>query len=192
MGRERWTTRLTVESCLALDIESFRHSGTVPSSQLGVCGEVVWKTPLGDFLGRLDYATQTTLAGTKIHIHEQVRMLCSQLVEIPEQKIELSTSPTNFGGERYWFLCGCWAQVGRLYLPPREGVFRCRHCYNLIHRSAQRHDQRIYRLARNPAALKAALESEKQSRRLLAVSAYTLQLTWLRKGRFGNRLSKSV
>ncbi len=159
MGRERWTNRLTVESCLSLDIESFRRAGTVPSSQLGVSGEVVWTMPSGAFLGRLDYATQTTLAGTKIHVREQTRMLCSQLVEIQEQQVELSTSSTNFGGERYWFLCGCWRQVGKLYLPPGEGVFRCRKCYNLIHRTAQKHDDRVYRLARNPSALNAALES---------------------------------
>jgi hypothetical protein len=188
MGRERWTNRLTVESCLSLDIESFRRAGTVPSSQLGVSGEVVWKTLSGDFLGWLDYATQTTLAGTKIHVREQVRMLCSRVVEIPEQQIDLTTSPTNFNGKRYWFLCGCWRQVGRIYLPPGEGIIRCRHCYNLIHRSAQRHDQRVYDLARNPLALNAALQSDKHSKRLLAVGAVALQLTWMRKGRLGARI----
>lgn len=189
MGRDRWTTRLTVESCLSLGIESFRRAGTVPSSQLGISGEVIWKTPSGDFLGRLDYATQTTLEATKIHIREQIRMLCSQLVEFPEQQIELSTSPTNFGGERYWFLCGCWRQVGRLYLPPADGILRCRDCHNLTYGSAQRYDQRVYDLARNPLALDAAFRSEKHNKRLLAVAAFTLQLTWLRKGRLVGQLS---
>ena len=189
MGRDRCTTRLTVESCLFLSVEFFRHAGTVPSSQLGLSGEAVWKTPSGDVFGRLDYATQTTLEATTVHIREQTRMLCSRLVEIPEQQIKLSTSRTNFGGKRYWFLCGCWAQVGRLYLPPSEGILRCRRCYDLIHKSAQSHDQRVYDLARNPLALDAAFQSEKHNKRLLAVGAVTLQLTWLRKGRLVGQLS---
>lgn len=75
MGRERWTTRLTVESCLWLDIESFRRAGTVPSSRLGISGELVWETPSGDFLGRLDYVTQTTLE-TRCHQTARLRIAC--------------------------------------------------------------------------------------------------------------------
>ena len=192
VGRPRWTTRLTVEDCLPLDIESFRHAGTIPSTQLGASGEMFWTSPSGIPLGGLDYVTQTTWHATKIHIRDQVIVWRSQPIEIPEQRIEITTSKTNFGGERYWFYCGCWRQVGKLYLPPGKTIFRCRRCYNLTYRSAQQHDHRVYDLARDPSALQAALASEKIGRRLLALHAFTLHLNWASKGRLADHLSKKV
>ncbi len=193
MGRERWTNRLTVESCLPLDVEVFRRAGMIPTGPLGMADELTWTLPSGAVLGWLRYVTLTDCEGTTtFRIPEQYARLRSQLSDIPEQRIELTTTAPHLGGERFWFYCGCWRQVGKLYLPPGEVVFRCRRCYNLIHRSAQHHDQRVYELARDPVALLAALESEKVGKRLLGIRASTLQLTWARKGRLTDRLSKSA
>lgn len=190
MGRKRWTNRLTVDDCLSLDVESFRRAGMIPSISRGLSGTLTWTHCSGAFLGRLDYVTVVDWEGTTIRIREQLAKLHSELTEIPEQKIQVTTTEPYLGGERFWFYCACWRQVGKLYLPPGEVVFRCRRCYNLIHKSAQRHDQRVYDLARNPLALDAAFQSEKHNKRLLAVGAVTLQLTWLHKGRLVDQLSK--
>jgi len=51
----------------------------------------------------------------------------------------LVTTPCNFGGERYWFVCPlCYSRVGALYLAPGDVYFRCRHCNNLSYRSRNR------------------------------------------------------
>jgi len=59
-----------------------------------------------------------------------------------DYKISLTTTPCNFGGVRYWFICPlsingvyCGRRVGTLYLPPRGNYFGCRHCYELSYNS---------------------------------------------------------
>jgi hypothetical protein len=46
--------------------------------------------------------------------------------ELFNQSIQISKTPCNYGGYRYWFIClKCGKRVGVLY---RHGVFVCRHC----------------------------------------------------------------
>jgi len=55
-------------------------------------------------------------------------------------KVPLATTPCNYGGKRYWFVCPlskndqyCGRRVGVLY---RGGdYFGCRHCYDLTYES---------------------------------------------------------
>jgi hypothetical protein len=55
-------------------------------------------------------------------------------------KIPLTTTPCNYGGNRYWFICPwykngkyCGRRVGTLY---KDGdYFACRHCYELTYSS---------------------------------------------------------
>jgi len=56
----------------------------------------------------------------------------------------------RFGGVRWWFVCPlsvngveCRKRVGKLYLPPRQKYFGCRHCYDLSYQSRQEYDKRI-------------------------------------------------
>jgi hypothetical protein len=62
-------------------------------------------------------------------------------VKIP---IRLQTTPTQFGGQRWWFTCPlivngvpCNRRVGKLYLPPGARYFGCRTCHRLTYRSCQ-------------------------------------------------------
>lgn len=57
-----------------------------------------------------------------------------------DYKIPLTTTPCNYGGVRYWFICPwyangkyCGRRVGVLYLGGK--YFACRHCYNLTYNS---------------------------------------------------------
>jgi hypothetical protein len=55
------------------------------------------------------------------------------------QRVSLTTTPCNYGGERYWFECpSCYTRVGVLYLAPGDVHFGCRHCNNLTYRSRNR------------------------------------------------------
>lgn len=54
--------------------------------------------------------------------------------------IRLTSTPCNFGGKRFWFICPlskdgayCGKKVGVLY--KAGDYFGCRHCYNLTYRS---------------------------------------------------------
>src|SRR5205823_10573823 len=62
-------------------------------------------------------------------------------VRIP---VRLETTPTQFGGRRWWFTCPlvvrgvpCCRRVGKLYLPPGARYFGCRKCHDLSYRSSQ-------------------------------------------------------
>jgi hypothetical protein len=53
-----------------------------------------------------------------------------------DYRVGLVTTPCNFGGSRYWFLCPlvasgqpCGRRVGKLYLPPGAKYFGCRNCW---------------------------------------------------------------
>lgn len=57
-----------------------------------------------------------------------------------DYKIPLTTTPCNFRGVRYWFICPwykngvyCGRRVGVLY--KNGDYFACRHCYNLTYES---------------------------------------------------------
>lgn len=62
-------------------------------------------------------------------------------VRIP---VALQSTPTQFGGSRWWFTCplsvrgvACERRAGKLYLPPGAKYFGCRVCHDLTYRSAQ-------------------------------------------------------
>ena len=56
-----------------------------------------------------------------------------------DQTVPLETTPCNFGGKRYWFLCPvCYSRVGALFLIPGDVSFGCRYCNNITYRSRNR------------------------------------------------------
>lgn len=63
-------------------------------------------------------------------------------------QVRLQTTPTHFGGERWWFTCplivggvACNRRVGKLHLPPGAKYFGCRTCHGLTYRSSQQAHQ---------------------------------------------------
>jgi hypothetical protein len=51
----------------------------------------------------------------------------------------LERTPTQFRGERIWFLCpACETRARKLYLPPGRTYFLCRTCHDLSYRSRQK------------------------------------------------------
>lgn len=62
------------------------------------------------------------------------------------QTVKLTSTPGNYGGLRYWFVCPCYRgpgyegkycnrKVSKLYLPPTGYEFGCRHCQRLSYAS---------------------------------------------------------
>jgi hypothetical protein len=159
MGRHRWTNRPTVEACpFVLDVLAFHRAGTLACAH-GTTSTLKWMGGGDVWLGRLECRVEHSgPTGLALYIRRQ----CVRLNVIVEQQlIPVTTVRPHLGGKRFWFVCDCGTRAGRLYLPPGQRAFRCRDCCNLTYRSAQTHDQRVYRLARDHAALILALrESE--------------------------------
>ena len=65
----------------------------------------------------------------------------SEDIQVP---FRLQTTPTQFGGERWWFTCplivggvACNRRVSKVYLPPGAQYFGCRRCHGLTYQSCQ-------------------------------------------------------
>ena len=61
-----------------------------------------------------------------------------------DESIRLTNTFPYFGGLRRWFVCpllvngqACQRRVGKLYLPPGQKYFGCRHCYDLTYQSCR-------------------------------------------------------
>ena len=73
------------------------------------------------------------------------RLRDTEDVRIP---VRLQSTPTQFGGERWWFTCplivngtACNRRAGSLHLPPSARYFGCRKCHGLTYRSCQQAHQ---------------------------------------------------
>ncbi len=57
-------------------------------------------------------------------------------------KVEITSTPCRFGNQRWWFVCPedrCGRRAGKLYLPPGENQYLCRHCHELTYEARQGH-----------------------------------------------------
>ena len=73
-------------------------------------------------------------------------------------------TPCNYGGKRWWFICGlivnggyCGRRVGKLYLSSGGKYFGCRHCYDLTYESCKdshKLDRIAYKLGVTPKQFK--------------------------------------
>ena len=147
MGRQRWTSRLTVEQCLPLTVESFRGS-RIWASPTGTVGAISWSDSQGLPLGKIEYSVQNDADGLAICIRRQYARLNSTFTLLEELRIPITTTRPHLGGKRQWFLCPivhdrqpCGRRVGRLYLPPGAAIFGCRHCHNLTYQSTRVRDK---------------------------------------------------
>jgi hypothetical protein len=187
--------RFMVEDCLCFDAVVLRrrgfftsHFGTEGTYQWGRAGSgldrslscTVVEMPAVAMGLRLDYVVTDARSKTK-HPMQYV--------------VEVTSTPCRFGGRGFLLRClllrngvPCEQRVRQLYLPPGGQMFGCRHCYNLTYASCQHHDQRVDDLARDPFALKIALQSPSLKRQMLGVRAYTRLVWWMnRYGRLPQR-----
>jgi hypothetical protein len=128
----RFDKKSTVEESLTLAMRDFRGRLHPRSS-----GTFVW-TRAGGRKSSLGYRVAW---GDEPIITLHYRWRDSEDVEIP---IHLQSTPTQFGGERWWFSCplavrgvACDRRAGKLYLPPGSRYFGCRRGHDLTYRSSQ-------------------------------------------------------
>ena len=151
MGRYYPDKKMTVESCLNLDIRSLKKSGFL-SGEVLKCATIEW------FPGVVQTGSVqivVILGLKKVDISYTLSQQDGDKRNY-SYAIHLDSTPCPLGGLRWWFICpleGCERRVGVLYLPPGAERFGCRHCYNLTYQSVQKHDKRAYQWMNDPGVL---------------------------------------
>jgi hypothetical protein len=185
-GSTRWnshTKKYTVENCSRLDTNRWMREGILQGG-IHQFGEWHWlDTITGETISSVGYEVDTTNSDYSwIRLFYLIPRTRDQL----DYKIKLTTTPPNFGGLRWWFICplsvnghSCHRRIGKLYLPNYARFYGCRRCYDLTYTSSQEAGRRVYWLRRNPDALMEIVsnrESVDPSKLFLAMKAL--------KGRF--------
>lgn len=134
---DRANRKSTADESLSLSIRDFRERlspGTAGTLTVTGTDERSWSISYS-ILGK-DRAS---------HIMLYFGSFDTGTIELP---VRLQTTPTQFGGRRWWFTCplaiqgqACNRRVGKLYLPSGKKYFGCRECHNLTYQSAQQAHQ---------------------------------------------------
>jgi hypothetical protein len=188
VGRQKWSTRYTVEDSLALDVSNVIRSRTL-HDRLGVPLIHSWIGPGGEERAKIRSWTQPVSGGGLVVFLDYTVGGKTSM----RYTVQLSSSKCP-RGRRYWFHCPgardgivCRRRVKLLHLPPDALRFACRECHNLTYRPCQQHDKRVDRLLRSPADLLLALKSPDVRQQLLAVKASTKRLEQLRRRMAGRQ-----
>jgi hypothetical protein len=190
MGRPSWTTRLTVQACRVLRVESLQRDGVFRSAT-GSIWTSLWKDEAGFIEAAIGYVVVRERDELALLIDpDQAKQYLGMRI-LGRYEVPITDTRPHLGGTRFWFRCPvmregipCCRRVGCLYLPPETQIFGCRSCHNLTYKSAQEHDPRTYRLAQDLGAMDAALRSGDRRRGLLGIRALRLQRAWARKERW--------
>lgn len=135
MGRWNYSNKDVVEDCRVVDISFLKKHGFLKSSRQGL---LKWTNSSGK---------ENSISVQSLVNEELISIIFSyKITNLPEEKkdfnykLELTKTPCNYGGFRYWFKCGgivdgvyCGRRVSKLYKSPRGKYFLCRHCYNLTY-----------------------------------------------------------
>jgi hypothetical protein len=164
MGRYYWEKKNAAEDCRSVSVFFLKKHGYFRGYQSGL---MTWKNSFGEQTASIGVAVSTLpgddyarfqYTSTDRHSGEKTEY---------DYKVSVTTTPCNFGGLRYWFVCPlytngiyCGRRVGTLYLAPGGKYFGCRHCYNLSYES--RNESRLGR----PGGLGYTLKLECQIERL--------------------------
>lgn len=132
--------KTTVEDSRGISITKLRREGLL---EPGTAGIISWRCEFPKSEESVEFDVETDSGIRFLHLRYRVG---KQPVNM---EIRLTTTPLHHGGERWWFVCPlitdgtpCNRRVGKLYAPPGEKYFGCRHCYDLSYQSRQKYDKR--------------------------------------------------
>jgi hypothetical protein len=139
-GRRRSHHRkVTVEDCVPLDANEWVRKGLLRAGSI-LCGCCAWK----NYLGRDSVFSTECCANLSDPSDSWVRLRYTAWGTPVEYAVRLTTTIPQYGGWRWWFTCPliakgspCNRRVAKLYLPPGQHYFGCRHCYDLTYRVCQ-------------------------------------------------------
>jgi hypothetical protein len=132
-NRYRSRRKTTVEESLTVAVRDLRGR-----LHPGAAGTLTWRWPGGDTSAIGYFVTGGGDAPALTLHYRRVNAAGVRVV------VRLQTTPTRFGGRRWWFTCPlavggvpCRRRVGTLHLPPGSHYFGCRTCHDLTYRSCQ-------------------------------------------------------
>lgn len=166
VGRGVWNRKTRVDEARSIDIlELQRHGVFAKGSARG------WKSSWlrdGEVVASLSYRVELGATGpTGLRFVYSITEI--QTVEKKDYNyvIPVTSTPCNYGGKRWWFLCplaansyACHRRVRIVYLPPGANYFGCRECHRLTYESRQRHREKFYEGFEKPFKIIDAAQKE--------------------------------
>ncbi len=145
MGRYYWNSKTTVEDATQLNIFKLKEFGLLDGYRSST---LTWTRRLSGHKSSIGILVDTEELYAKVNYTTTDRNTDEKTDY--DYRISLTTTPCNFGGVRYWFICPlsrngvyCGRRVGTLYLASGGKYFGCRHCYDLSYES--RNESRLGR-----------------------------------------------
>ena len=168
MGRYYWDKKDTVEDCRSVSISFLRKHDYFCGYR---SGGIVWKNCYGEETSSIGVTISTMYSDNYVQFqYTSTDRNTGEKTEY-DYNVQLTTTPCNFGGIRYWFICPlsrngvyCGRRVGKLYKAPRADYFGCRHCFELSYES--RNESRLGRIGQLGYLLKAERQIEELSSRV--------------------------
>ena len=129
-------TRMTVEDCLSLPINTLRKRGLLDSRIAGQ--RFTWRDEQEAIVSSINVVVDMANEPNPI-VRFQYTVAVNGIPHRVDQPVALTPTPTRHQGRRWWFACpACSRRVGVLHLPPGEVFFGCRSCHDLSYRSRWR------------------------------------------------------
>lgn len=163
MGRYYWDKKDTVEDCRSVSISFLTKHDYFCGYR---SGGIVWKNYYGEETSSIGIAVSAMDGDNNVRFQYITTDRSTGEKTDYDYKVQLTTTPCNFGGVRYWFICPlsrngvyCGRRVGKLYKAPGAKYFGCRHCYDLSYES--RNESRLGRFGGIGFPLKIESQIEK-------------------------------
>ena len=144
-GRNEYAATPQDRECLKIDVDWFTEA---LDYDVGTHGTYSWTND-----AKLRWETIDDIQDEAIRLTYAVGWGGGEKRE-QQYPVWIERTECNFGGTRPWFQCpntGCSERVGKLYLPPGEEMFLCRHCHDFGYTSSRASgcDDRTLRLRYN-------------------------------------------
>lgn len=147
MGRYYFDAKTTVEDCRSVSISFLKKYGYL-SAECCKWGGISWTNCYGEKTSSIGIVASTFEGESFVRFYYTATDRNTGEKTEYDYKVRLTTTPCNYGGVRYWFICPlsrngvyCGRRVAKLYLAPGANYFGCRHCYDLSYES--RNETRI-------------------------------------------------
>ncbi|VTS01845.1 Uncharacterized protein OS=uncultured bacterium GN=ACD_48C00479G0005 PE=4 SV=1 [Gemmata massiliana] len=188
---QRWTKKVCVEGCTALDTSELKRMGLLVPRPAARNGTLRWyRKGASEPSSAVGYTIVVGETGGVLRLDYQMTRSREKL----DYAVELVATTCHLGGRRWWFICPltrngmtCTRRVRKLYLC--GSYFGCRYCHDLTYTSRQESDGRVY------AALRRGPHHDFGDIRGMSVSQLGLTLKVLtaeqkRLDRLGKRLDR--
>lgn len=141
MGRYYFDKKDTVEDCRSVSISFLKKHGYF-DEPCCMSGAISWTNYRGEETNSIGILVSTLDNENYVRFQYTSTRRATGEKTSYDYNVKLTTTPCNFGGVRYWFICPlgkngvyCGRRAAKLYCPPGAKYYGCRHCYGLSYES---------------------------------------------------------